>query len=40
MQVKNEILGVYDTKEIAAAAYNVAATVFFGEFANLNIIGD
>lgn len=32
--------GVYDTQEEAALAYNVLALQIYGEFANLNIVGE
>ena len=35
---KDIFIGYYATKEEAAKAYNEAATEYFGEFSNLNVI--
>lgn len=37
---KNKFIGLYNTKEDAAKAYNEAALKYFGEFARLNKIGE
>lgn len=36
--LQNIYLGYFNNKEEAAAAYNLAALKYFGEFANINII--